>query len=245
MCITFSFLTLSYILAMRILIKLSWETFKWNSEDNFDYAYIGTLAKKLKKLHEKGLEIVLVVGGGNIFRGTQHTKGKINEAIGHYMWMLAGVMNGLALSELLKAEDLKVKTFSSFDVPRFVDTLSRYKVIEYIDKWYIIIAAGGSGNPYYTHDSAGVLRALELDCDLMVKATKVDWVYDKDPKKYPDAKKFDTLSLKDAFKQELKVMDHAAIATAMDNKLPILVCNTDDIEHLGSDKVFGTKITTD
>ncbi len=222
------------VVPKRILVKISWETFKWVSDGNFDYDFMKVLAQKILYLtQEKKVEVVLVSWGGNIFRGGD-SKWALDTATGHYLGMMATLMNGVAFGDIIESLWGKVRVLSAIEAPKVVPTFNRKKALRHLEMKRIVIATAGTGNPYCTNDLAAVIRALELWCDMMIKATKVDGVYDKDPKKYPDAQKFDQISLKETYERGLKIMDQSAIGMAMENKLPILVCKVEDIDKIGS-----------
>jgi len=225
----------------RVLIKLSWETF-WNWDKwNYDFEFMEELGKKIMYLtKEKKMEVVLVSWWWNIFRWAQQSKWYIDEATWHYLGMMATLMNWLAFWDLLKKMWQGTRVMSAIEAPRVVPTFNRNKALRHLEEWKVVLATAGTGNPFCTNDLAAVIRALELNCDVLVKATKVDWVYDKDPMKHSDAKKYDEISLKDVYEKELKIMDSSAIATAMDNKLSIFVCKVDQIEKLWDDDIVGT-----
>jgi len=220
---------------------LSWETF-WNSGDaNYDFEFMTKLGEKIMYLtKERKMEVVLVSWGGNIFRWAQHSKWYIDEATGHYLGMMATLMNWLAFGDLLKKLGQETRVMSAIEAPRVVPTFNRNKALRHLEEWRVVLATAGTWNPFCTNDLAAVIRALELNCDVLVKATKVDGIYDKDPMKHSDAKKYDEISLKDVYEKKLKIMDSSAIATAMDNNLPIFVCKVDQIEKLWDDDIVGT-----
>jgi len=227
----------------RILLKVSWETFKNESSDIFDYKFMEELAKKIIFLtQEKKMEIVLVSWWWNIFRGAQHSKWAIDIATWHYIWMMATLMNGMAFADILQRLWQETRVLSTFEIPRIAPTFNRNEALRHLKKWRIIIATAGTGNPYCTNDLAAIIRAIELNCNLVVKATKVDGIYDKDPMKYPDAKKFDEITHEEAFQRWLKIMDHSAIATAMDNKMPIFVCRVEEIEKIWTPQANGSRV---
>ncbi len=227
----------------RILLKISGETLKQKSESNFDYNFMKKLAKKILLLKNKWYEIVIVTWWGNIFRWSSDSKWVIDEATWHYMWMLATLMNWMALWDILSKIWIETKVLSVIDAPRLVPIFNRKLALDYLNEWKIVIATAWTWNPYCTNDLAAVIRANELNCDLFIKSTKVDWVYDKDPMKYKDAKKFDKITLKKAYELWLNIMDHSAIALAMDTKLPIFVCKVDDIEKLWTDEIIWTYLS--
>ncbi len=160
-----------------------------------------------------------------------------------YMGMLATVMNGIALGDAIQKQGQEVRIMSALEINRVSELFIRNRAMKHLEKKRVIIAVAGSGNPFFTTDSAAVLRALELGCDVIVKGTKVDGVYDKDPAKFPDAKRFETLALQEALEKNLRVMDQSALALAKDEKIPLFVCRIEDIDKLGSDEIRGTLLT--
>jgi len=224
----------------RIMLKLSWETLKWEQEFGFDMKFIDTLSKKIATITARWIQVVIVLGAGNIFRGAQQDG--IKRASGDYIGMLATVMNWLMLWESLGLVGQKVKVMTSLEMPKVADSFVMKDAMHYLDEWRIVICVWWTGNPYFTTDTAAVQKALELDCDIVVKATKVDGIYDKDPNKHDDAVKFDTLTLQKAYELWVNIMDHSAIAMAMDNDLPMFVCKIDDIHKIGDDDIIGTYV---
>jgi len=235
-----NFLFFSDTMQKRILIKLSWETFKNNSTENFDYDFMKILAQKVKKLSEEWNQIVIVSWGGNIFRWAINSKWAIDTATGHYMGMMATLMNWMAFGDILSKAGLETRILSAIEAPRVVSTFNRQKALRHLDNNRIVITTAWTWNPYCTNDLAAVIRAIELNCDLMIKATKVDWIYDKDPMKHTDAQKFNEISHQEAYRLWLNIMDHSAIATAMDNKLPIFVCKVENLEKFWKDDSVGS-----
>lgn len=213
------------VVPKRILVKISWETFKWVSDGNFDYDFMKVLAQKILYLtQEKKVEVVLVSWGGNIFRGGD-SKWALDTATGHYLGMMATLMNGVAFGDIIESLWGKVRVLSAIEAPKVVPTFNRKKALRHLEMKRIVIATAGTGNPYCTNDLAAVIRALELWCDMMIKATKVDGVYDKDPVVHADAVKFETLTYDDVLSKNLRVMDAAGIALAKEDSKPIMVLN--------------------
>lgn len=224
----------------RIMLKLSGETLKGKTDWNFDTDFIQKLAKKIIVLSKKKIQIVIVLGAGNIIRGTQFDA--VKRVSGDYLGMVGTVINAVVVAETIEKLWGKAKVFSSLDMPKVADTFIRQEALDALKTGQIVLCAGWTGSPFYTTDSAAVQKALELDCDIVVKATKVDGVYDKDPMKHKNAKRFDTISLTEAYKLGLNIMDHTAIAMAMDNQLPLFVCKIEDLEKLGDKKIVGTYV---
>jgi len=184
------------------------------------------VAKQLKEIHNMGVQVALVIGGGNIFRGLSASKNGFDRATADYMGMLATVMNGLALQSALEEVGVNTRVQSALDMPKVAEPFIRRKAIRHMEKGRIVILVAGTGSPYVSTDSGASLKALELNCEVLMKATKVDGVYDKDPMKFPDAKRFPKLTYLDAIKDpNVQVMDTSAISLCMDNNMPILVFN--------------------
>lgn len=216
----------------RILLKLSGEALAGNKEFGFSEDVLESFAKQIKDLHSKCIEIAIVIGGGNIFRGTTGTKKGVDRVTGDTMGMLATIMNGLALQDAIERLGVPTRVLSALQMPQVAEPFIRRKAIRHLEKGRVIIFAGGTGNPYFTTDTGATLRATEIGACMLIKATKVDGVYDKDPMKYPDAKKLETLSYDRALEDHIKVMDDTAIALAKDNKLPIVVANMNEKGNL-------------
>ncbi len=186
------------------------------------------------------MQIVIVIGGGNIFRGVSGAAKGLDRSSADTMGMLATVMNGIALGDAIEKLGQPVRIASAIEMPKVAEQFIRRRALKHLSLGRIVIAVAGTGNPYFTTDSAAVLRALELHCDCVVKGTKVDGVYDQDPAKHPDAVRYESISLADTLAQNLRVMDQSAIALAKDEKLPIFVSNIDDIDRLGTEDMIGT-----
>lgn len=206
----------------RIMLKLSGEGLADNGEEMFSPAIVEDLVRQIKSIYDAGTDICLVIGGGNIFRGRSAPKGLVR-SVADQMGMMATIMNGLFLQEAIKKANLPVRLLSSLDIPKVCESYIYGKAISYLERRRIVIFAGGTGNPYFTTDSAATLKAAEMNCDVVLKATQVDGVYDCDPKKNPNAKRYETVSFDEAIEKELKVMDTTAIALARENNIPIVV----------------------
>ncbi len=229
----------------RILLKLSWEALQWDMDYWIDIKFLQELAKKLVYLSKyKGIQIVIVIWGGNIFRWVQWAASGMDRASADYMWMLATIMNGIALWDAIEKLWQEVRIMSAMPIPKVAEEFIRRRALKHLQKGRIVIAVAWTWNPYFTTDSAAVLRALELNCDYMVKWTKVDGIYDKDPAKYKDAKKYDIISLEEALKKWLRIMDQSAIALAKDEKLPIFVCKITDIDKIWTQDINWTLVKT-
>ena len=207
----------------RILLKLSGEALAGNKEFGFSEDVLESFAKQIKDLHSKCIEIAIVIGGGNIFRGTTGTKKGVDRVTGDTMGMLATIMNGLALQDAIERLGVPTRVLSALQMPQVAEPFIRRKAIRHLEKGRVIIFAGGTGNPYFTTDTAAVLRGIEVGADVILKGTRVDGVYNADPEKNPDAVKFDYISFEDVLAKGLNVMDTTAFTLSQENKLPIIV----------------------
>ena len=209
----------------RVLIKFSGEALSGASGFGIDIGILEYIAKEINTLKNAGFEIGLVIGGGNIIRGVSAAQGGIiRRTSGDYMGMLATVINAVAVQEALESLGVEVRVQSAIEIQEVCESYI-HRAIRHLQKGRVVIFAAGTGNPFFTTDSAATLRAIEIEADVIIKATKVDGVYDKDPKKYPDAKMLESVSYEEALREHIKVMDDTAIALARENKLPILICN--------------------
>ncbi|MEO1941425.1 MAG: UMP kinase [Campylobacterales bacterium] len=210
----------------RILLKFSGEALAGGNGFGIDTQVLNYIAGEIKEVKDLGFEIGIVIGGGNFIRGVSATQdGIIKRTSGDYMGMLATVINGIALQEALEHHGLDVRLQSAIKMEEIAENFIGRKAVHHLEKGRIVIFVGGTGNPFFTTDTAGVLRASEIGASKIVKATKVDGIYDKDPAKYPDAKLLPEVSYEEALKEHIKVMDDTAIALARENRLPIIVCN--------------------
>lgn len=207
----------------RILLKLSGEVLMGNQQFGIDPEFVAELALEVKAAKETGLEICLVIGGGNIFRGMAGAAKGMDRAQADYMGMLATVMNSLALQDAMRIAGLPVRVQSALDIQQVVEPYVRGKAIRYLEQGRIVIFAAGTGNPFFTTDTAAALRGAEIGAEIVLKATKVDGIYTADPKKDPSATKYATISFDEAIQRDLKVMDATAFALCRDQKLPINV----------------------
>ncbi len=190
-----------------------------------DPLFIDELAEEIKSVYEIGAEIAIVIGGGNIFRGVKGSSMGMDRATADYMGMLATVMNALALQDILEKKDVPTRVMSAIEMRQIAEPYIRRRAIRHLEKGRIVIFAAGTGSPFFTTDTTGALRAAEIKADVLLKATKVDGIYDKDPMKHPDAKLLREISYLDVINKGLKVMDHTALTLCMENKLPIVVFN--------------------
>ncbi|CZE49202.1 UMP kinase [Campylobacter geochelonis] len=210
----------------RILVKFSGEALAGANGFGIDSSILKFIAGEIKNLASSGVEIGIVIGGGNIVRGVSAAAGGIiKRTSGDHMGMLATVINAIAMREALESVGMDVRVQSAIKMEAICETFIIGRAKRHLEKGRIVIFAAGTGNPFFTTDTAATLRAIEIESDMIVKATKVDGVYDKDPNKFEDAKLLNRLSYEDALKDDIKVMDDTAIALAKDNALPIVVCN--------------------
>ena len=209
----------------RILLKLSGEALAGDLPFGIDPDTVNTISKEIAEVAAGGVEVALVIGGGNIFRGMAASEQGMDRANADYMGMLATAMNSLALQDSLEKHGLETRVLSAITMREVAEPYIRRRAIRHLEKGRVVIFAAGTGNPFFTTDTAAALRAMEIKADAILKGTKVDGVYDKDPVKNPDATRYDTLTHLDALKKQLKVMDATALSLAMDNALPIVVFN--------------------
>jgi uridylate kinase len=228
----------------RILLKLSGEAMKGKREYGIDPAFISYLADEIAEAHKTGVQIAIITGGGNIFRGVAGSKRGMDEATAHYMGMLATIFNAMALQDALERKGIIVRMQTAIEMKQIAENFIRKKAIRHMEKGRVVIIGGGTGLPFVTTDTGAAMRALELGCEAIFKATKVDGVYSEDPMKNPKAKKYDTLSMKEAFTNDkINIMDKAAIELCMKNNLRIVVFNI--YKKGGLKKVLlGSKIGT-
>lgn len=206
----------------RILLKLSGEALAGNQGTGISTTTLKQIAQDVKLAHQTGVEIGLVIGGGNIFRGIAASAQGMDRASSDYMGMLATCINALALQDALEKENVPTRVQSAIEMAEIAEPYIRRKAVRHLEKGRIVIFGAGTGNPYFTTDTAASLRAMEINAQVLMKATKVDGIYDKDPTKHADAKKYDKINYIDVLKQGLQVMDSTAISLCMDNKLPIM-----------------------
>ena len=207
----------------RILLKLSGEILAGDKGFGIDPAVISKFADEIFEVHELGVELGIVIGGGNIFRGINAGERGLDRASGDYMGMLATVINALAFQDILEQRGIDTRVMSAIEMRQIAEPYIRRRATRHLEKDRVVIFAAGTGNPYFTTDTAASLRAMEISADVLLKGTKVDAIYDKDPMKDPSAKPYTELSFMDVLQKGLKVMDAAAISLCMDNNLPIVV----------------------
>ena len=209
----------------RVLLKLSGEALMGDNGYGIDPKVIDDLAEQIKHIVDDGVQVAITVGGGNIFRGVAGSANGMDRAQADYIGMLATVMNALALQDGLERHGVSSRVQSAIEMHQVAETYIRLRAIRHMEKGRVVIFAAGTGNPYFTTDTTAALRACEINADCMMKATKVDGIYDKDPKKFDDAVRFDKITYLDVIARELNVMDSTAITLCNDNSMPILVFN--------------------
>ena len=209
----------------RILLKLSGEALMGSQGHGIDLAIIDKIATEIKEIYDHSIEIAIVIGGGNIFRGLSAAATGMERASADYMGMLATVLNALALQNILENKGVVTRVQSAIEMRELAETYIRRRAVRHLEKKRVVIFAAGTGNPYFTTDTAAALRAMEVGADVIIKATKVDGVYSADPVKDPTAVKYDRLTYLDVLSKKLQVMDATAISLCMDNNLPIIVFN--------------------
>ena len=227
----------------RILLKLSGEALGGGEGQGINPEAVHDMACQVAEVQQLGVEVVIVVGGGNIFRGLQGSEKGIERATGDYMGMLATVINALALQDALEKQGVATRVQSAINMTQIAEPFIRRRAVRHLEKGRVVIFAAGTGNPYFSTDTAAALRANEIGAEVVLKATKVDGIYDKDPKKHADAKRYDQVSYTTALEKQLKVMDAAAFALCMDNKMPIIVFDFFKPHNLRN-VVLGKKVGT-
>lgn len=216
----------------RILLKVSGESLAGPSEVGIDPKEANKVADLIKRVRDLGVDVAIVIGGGNLWRGAIGENKGMDRATADYMGMLATVMNALALMDALEKLGVMTRVMTSIEMRTVAEPYIRRRAIRHLEKGRVVIFGGGTGNPYFSTDTAAALRATEIDADVVIKATKVDGVYDSDPKRNPNAVKFEKLSYLDTLAKRIEVMDATAVTLCMDNDLPILVLNLWDQEGL-------------
>jgi uridylate kinase len=209
----------------RILLKISGEALMGVQNYGIDVDVARTVAEELKAVRDLGVEVAVVVGGGNIFRGVSKSAGNMDRSSADYIGMLATVMNGVVLQDALEKLDVHTRVITAIDLPQLAEPFIRRRAIRHLEKGRIVIFVAGTGNPYFTTDSAAALRALEIKADVILKGTKVEGVYSADPMKDTTATRYDCITYQEVLERQLKVMDASAISLCMDNNLPIVVFN--------------------
>ena len=227
----------------RILLKLSGEALLGKNSYGIDNDRLVVYAEEIKEIHKQGVEIAIVIGGGNIFRGLSGSKDGIDRVQADYMGMLARVINGLALQNALENLNIPTRLQSAIKMESVAEPFIKRKATRHLEKGRVVIFASGTGNPYFTTDSAAVLRAIEINADVILKGTRVDGIYNEDPEKNKEAIKFDDISFEDTIRKGLKIMDTTAFTLSKENKLPIIVFDMNTKGNL-SKVIMGEKIGT-
>ncbi len=227
----------------RVLLKLSGEALTGENSFGIDPNIVARYAKEIKSIVDLGVEVAIVIGGGNIYRGMNESETGIERAQGDYMGMLATVINGMALQSMLEKQGMYTRLLSAIKMEQIAEPYIRRRAIRHLEKHRIVIFGAGTGNPYFTTDTAGSLRAIEIQADVILKGTRVNGVYSADPEKDPNAVKYDTISFKECIDKHLKIMDMTAFTLCMENNLPIIVF---DMNQEGNLKklVCGEKVGT-
>ncbi|MCB1173388.1 MAG: UMP kinase [Leptospiraceae bacterium] len=231
----------------KVLLKLSGESFTVPGTTGIDYERVAAIAEQVKVCHKAGIRIAVVIGGGNILRGQSVADLGMERATADYMGMLATVINALALQEACEKIGLITRVQSAIEMKNIAEAYIRRKALRHLEKNRIVIFAAGTGNPYFTTDTTASLRAIEVGCEVILKATKVDGVYDKDPKKNADARRFKEISFMDAIQRGLKVMDTTALTLCMENSMPVIVFDIfepDNLKKLIDGVPTGTMISS-
>ena len=230
----------------RILLKLSGEVLAGEQGFGIDPAKASQLANEIKSVHEMHVDIALIIGAGNIFRGMQAASKGMDRVTGDYLGMLATIMNAISIQDALEKVGVETRTLSAITVSQIAEPYIRRRALRHLDKGRLIIVAGGTGNPYFTTDTAAALRATELKAEVLLKGTKVDGVYDKDPVVHSDAVRYDTISFSEVISKNLRVMDLTAITLCKENTLPIRgfdINHEGDLKRVVSGENIGTTVT--
>lgn len=230
----------------RVLLKLSGEALQGNQNYGIDPHIVSSIAQQIKDVQGEGSQLAVVIGGGNIFRGLQASSEGMDRATADYMGMLATVINSMALQDALERIGVFTRVQTAIAMQQLAEPYIRRRAIRHLEKGRIVILAGGTGNPYFTTDTTAALRAVEIGAEVILKATKVDGIYSADPKKVPDARRFEKLKYMDVLKKGLKVMDATAISLCMDNNLPIIVFDLlkhGNIQRAVAGQKIGTLVT--
>lgn len=229
----------------RILLKLSGESLQGSGNFGYNGEAVQEIVEEIAKLHKNGTEVAIVVGGGNIMRGKSIAGHGVAPATADYMGMLATIMNALYLQDVLKAAGIENRVMTAIATNEVAEPFIRLKAMKHLSRGRVVILAAGTGNPFSTTDTAAALKARELECEVIVKATKVDGIYDKDPNKYSDAVKYDRITYMDAINQNLEVMDMTAFTMCKDSNIPIIVCDIlgkDNLKKIALGEDIGTMV---
>ncbi|EIQ00044.1 uridylate kinase [Opitutaceae bacterium TAV1] len=227
----------------RIVLKLSGEVLRGKGSESIDAGILERMCSQVKEIHDMGVEIGVVIGGGNIFRGLQGAKRGVDRTTGDYMGMLATVINGLAIMDCLEKMGVHTRVQTAIPMDQVAEPFILRRAVRHLEKGRVVIFVAGTGNPYFSTDTTAALRASEIGANVIMKATKVDGIYDKDPKKYPDAVKYEEITYIDALRQRLNVLDSTAFSLCLDNSIPILVFDLNDPTAI-SRAVHGEKVGT-
>ena len=230
----------------RILLKLSGEALMGNKQFGIDNNRLMQYAEEIREISDLGVEIGIVIGGGNIFRGVQAARGGMERTQGDYMGMLATMINSMALQAALESVGLFTRLQSAIEMKQIAEPFIKRKAVRHLEKGRIVIFGSGTGNPFFTTDSAASLRAIEIDAEVILKGTRVDGIYDKDPEENASAKKFDTITFDEAYEKNLKVMDMTAFTLCKENELPVIVFNmnkTGNLKKVVTGEEIGTLVT--
>jgi uridylate kinase len=230
----------------RVLLKLSGESLMGQASYGIDPGRLNEYAVEISEVYRKGIQLAIVIGGGNIFRGLKGSLQGFDRQTGDYMGMLATVINSLALQAALEGQGVKVKLMSAIKIEGLAEKTNGLKAIKYLGSGYLVILSGGTGNPYFTTDTASALRAVEIKADAVLKGTRVDGIYNADPEKDPSAKKYERLTFREAYEKELKIMDLTAFTLCEENNIPIVVFNmnqTGNLKKLLDGEKLGTLVS--
>ena len=227
----------------RIVLKLSGEVMAGQNGFGIDPSQAAIIAQKIKNVYDLGVQVAIIIGAGNLWRGNIGVQHGMEQSTADHMGMIATVMNGLALQDALQRIDVPTRVQTAVEMNKVAEPYIRLRAVRHMEKGRVVIIAGGTGNPYFTTDTAAALRGMEINADVIIKGTQVDGVYSEDPKKNPDAKRFDRLTYSDAINYRVRVMDLTAITLCMDNKLPLIVLNIWE-EHSLKAAVLGEPVGT-
>lgn len=229
----------------RILLKLSGEALMGDRQHGIDPKRLAEYAEEIKRIVEKGVEVAIVIGGGNIFRGVAGATNGIDRVQADYMGMLATAINGLALQSAIEDVDVKTRLLTAIKMEQVAEPFIKRRAVRHLEKGRVVIFGCGTGNPYFTTDTAAVLRAIEIDAEVILKGTRVDGIYNADPEKDPNAKKYDSITYMDVMNKGLKIMDMTAFALSKENDLPIIVFDMNtrgNLEKVVAGEPIGTKV---
>jgi len=230
----------------RIVLKLSGESFQGSQGFGIDAETVHSIAREVKEVNDLGVQMAIIVGGGNIFRGTRQKSLSIDRATGDYMGMLSTVINGLALQDALEKQGVWTRLQSAIEMHQVAEPFIRRRAMRHLEKRRVVIFAAGTGNPYFSTDTAAALRAMEIKADVILKATRVDGIYDADPEKVSGAKMFERITYLDVIQKGLAVMDTTAISLCMDNQMPIIIFNMNipgNIRRVVMGEQVGSRVT--